>query len=54
MILRCTCKHDFQDQKYGFGMRVHNSKQGKGVKDSYNCTVCGNNKSKEESKKIGK
>jgi hypothetical protein len=34
---RCTCVHEFQDKRYGKGMRVHN-KMDKG----WNCTVCGN------------
>lgn len=35
-ILKCTCKHEFQDSKYGKGMRVH-TKKGNG---DYVCTVC--------------
>lgn len=35
-IMRCTCTHEFQDQVYGKGMRVHNvSKTGYAA-----CTVC--------------
>lgn len=35
-IMRCTCQHEFQDETYGKGMRVHNvSKSGRAV-----CTVC--------------
>ena len=41
MIAKCTCKHEYQDEKYGKGMRVFNRmeqvKQGK----KYRCTVCG-------------
>jgi len=39
VVKKCgnNCKHDYQDQKYGPGMRVHN--QGKDGK--LNCTVCG-------------
>lgn len=40
MILKCTCKHKYQDTKYGPGMRVHtygeSSIRGKG----WRCTVC--------------
>ena len=38
MIKKCTCKHDFQDKKYGKGKRFHNvcAKAGE-----YRCTVCG-------------
>jgi len=35
MIKKCTCKHEFQDKKYGKGMRVFN----KG-KEVWRCTVC--------------
>jgi hypothetical protein len=38
MILKCTCQHNYQDRKYGPGMRVHN-KMTK-IKDSYRCSVC--------------
>lgn len=35
-ILQCNCSHEFQDQLYGKGMRVHNvNKKGKAA-----CTVC--------------
>lgn len=36
MILKCTCKNEFQDKKYGRGMRVHNPT----AKDKQRCTVC--------------
>ena len=36
MIKKCTCKHTYQDKKYGKGMRVWNLTS-KGVR----CTVCG-------------
>lgn len=38
-IKSCTCKNDYQDQKYGKSMRVHN----KYIKDGggFRCTVCG-------------
>lgn len=39
-ILKCDCKHEYQDQKYGKGMRVHNTKK-KGKDGNLNrCTVC--------------
>ena len=35
-IINCTCKHQYQDEKYGPGRRVGNlMKDGKG-----RCTVC--------------
>lgn len=37
MVLKCTCKSEFQDAKYGAGMRVHNPQK----KEGYRCTVCG-------------
>jgi hypothetical protein len=38
IALRCTCKHAFQDGRYGQGMRVHNPM----VKENRaRCTVCG-------------
>lgn len=41
-ILKCTCKHSFQDAEYGIGMRVMNHAPAKGKKkDCYRCTVCG-------------
>lgn len=36
-ILRCSCKHKFQDKEYGKGRRVHN----KTVGDKWRCTACG-------------
>lgn len=36
-IVKCSCKHDFQDEKYGKGNRVANlSKDDK----TCTCTVC--------------
>lgn len=56
-ISNCSCAHEFQDQKYGKGMRVFNaliSKPGQ-----VRCTVCGSQKSvssapTETTKKKGK
>lgn len=46
-IIRCNCKSAFQDEKYGPSMRVHNcAKPLDATKNSYNCTVCGREKSK--------
>lgn len=40
-ILKCICDHDYQDQKYGRGMRVMNHAPVKGAKpNNYRCTVC--------------
>ncbi len=37
MIVNCTCRHAYQDQKYGKGRRVHTV--GKDDKKA-RCTVC--------------
>ena len=37
-IIRCTCKHDFQDERYGQNMRVHNAMLK--PKPGWRCTVC--------------
>ena len=47
MILQCSCKHEYQDGKYGKGMRVHtwarSAKVG-GTPGGWRCTVCGKEK----------
>ena len=36
-----TCKHEYQDKKYGKGRRVFNAGSvGTGTKITYKCTVC--------------
>lgn len=41
VILKCTCKHDYQDKVYGKGMRVHNAAgKGKAHGKEVVCTVC--------------
>lgn len=41
MILRCDCKHEFQDKEYGKRRRVMNpTKKQVGEKKVYRCTVC--------------
>lgn len=41
-ILKCTCKHEFQDKTYGPGMRVFNPiGKGSSQGDNYVCSVCG-------------
>jgi len=38
----CSCKHEFQDERYGKKQRVHNyARTGYGSKQpGYRCTVC--------------
>ena len=44
MILKCTCKHAYQDSVYGDNMRVHNP-----CNKGNRCTVCGNVSEKKDS-----
>jgi len=37
----CTCKHDYQDKKYGKRRRVFNALAKKGSVQQYRCTICG-------------
>ena len=38
-IRKCTCKHEYQDERYGKGMRLYNKI---GKDKGWRCTVCGN------------
>jgi hypothetical protein len=38
-IIKCACRHDFQDKEYGNQQRVANINE---KEDSTTCTVCGN------------
>lgn len=38
-IISCTCKHPYQDKRYGKSRRVHNK-----TERGYRCTVCSNEK----------
>jgi hypothetical protein len=40
VIAPCNCKHEYQDEKYGRGMRVWNEKVAKGKVCGKRCTVC--------------
>ena len=40
-IKRCSCKHTYQDERYGKGKRVHNSMSALNSSGSWRCTVCG-------------
>lgn len=39
MIIKCDCKSEYQDEKYGKQNRVHNESQAKDKKKA-RCTVC--------------
>ena len=39
-IKKCTCVHDWQDWKWGKGMRVHNPITNKTNVNKWRCTVC--------------
>lgn len=41
VIASCSCKHPYQDQKYGHGKRVFNIGQKDKNKFEGTCTVCG-------------
>lgn len=45
VIKPCTCKHEYQDQKFGFGNRIHNNAAAKSG-HKCRCTVCGDKKVK--------
>lgn len=38
IILACSCKHAYQDRRYGAGRRLHNPVNKK--ENTYRCTVC--------------
>lgn len=40
-VMPCTCKHEFQDEKYGKNMRVFNERMSGGKSNGWRCTVCG-------------
>ena len=40
MILKCVCTHEFQDSKYGKGMRVHTNTMKTPLGKVFRCTVC--------------
>jgi len=46
-VIRCTCKHEFQDRAYGEGMRIHNFAPKAGGQGMWRCTVCKNEKAKQ-------
>lgn len=41
--LMCSCKHKYQDEKHGKGMRIHNPTKDENV---FRCTVCSKTRNK--------
>ena len=37
----CTCKSEFQDERYGHGIRVFNERMAGSKNNGWRCTVCG-------------
>lgn len=37
-VMPCNCRSEYQDQKHGQGMRLHNPRKA----NTWACTVCGN------------
>jgi hypothetical protein len=37
-VLKCACKHLFQDERYGVNQRVHNA--ARKPRPGWRCTVC--------------
>jgi hypothetical protein len=46
-VLYCTCRHEYQDFKYGKNRRLHTVSQKDKNNPHYTCTVCGNIKGKK-------
>lgn len=43
--IKCKCVSEYQDKRYGTGMRVHNAKKStEKSKGGFRCTVCGDSK----------
>lgn len=40
-IMRCDCKHEYQDNRYGIGKRVHSRRVKGRVPMGWRCSVCG-------------
>ena len=52
VITSCKCKHEFQDQRYGVGNRVHSTTEKKAATGAVivRCSVCKNEKEVSQSK----
>lgn len=45
VIKKCSCSHEYQDKRYGTGMRVHNVGKKPPTGSAFvKCTVCGSKK----------
>lgn len=44
VLIVCDCHHPFQDERYGYGRRLHNDSRKDGNLKGWRCTVCGNMK----------
>lgn len=54
VVIKCTCKSEFQDALYGKGLRLHNTSEissGKNKKVAY-CTVCCKRSSDKQTKDV--
>lgn len=43
-ILKCNCTHAWQDNRYGYGRRVHNEGKAVGNMRVFHCVVCNREK----------
>jgi hypothetical protein len=50
-IIRCSCVNQWQDQRYGAGMRVHTRTQKGKTIPVWRCTICLSEKESAEEKK---
>lgn len=50
MIRHCSCLSNYQDQRYGPAMRVHNPARGRNGGIIPRCTVCLSEKGEEDKK----
>ena len=39
-VIACSCKSDFQDHLYGYGLRLHNWGNKINASGGWRCTVC--------------
>jgi len=51
-IFPCTCKSEYQDKRYGRGLRVHNEAKSSKAAGVGRCTVCGKMNSGQPVKEV--